>query len=83
EPAAGLDETESADLARLIRQLADERNIGVLLVEHDVDLVMSTCDRIVVIDFGNTIATGTPAEIRDSEAVRDAYLGHPTEWVST
>ena len=53
EPAAGLDENESAELARLIRRLADERNMGVLLVEHDVGLVMSTCDRIVVIDFGS------------------------------
>ncbi len=52
EPAAGLDETESAELARLIRRLADERNMAVLLVEHDVGLVMSTCDRVVVIDFG-------------------------------
>ena len=52
EPAAGLDENESAELARLIRRLADERNMGVLLVEHDVGLVMSTCDRVVVIDFG-------------------------------
>ena len=56
EPAAGLDENESAELARLIRRLADERNMGVLLVEHDVGLVMSTCDRIVVIDFGRVIA---------------------------
>ncbi len=76
EPAAGLDENESAELARLIRRLADERNMGVLLVEHDVPLVMSTCDRIVVIDFGSVIATGTPDEIRQSDAVRDAYLGH-------
>ena len=76
EPAAGLDENESAELARLIRRLADERNMGVLLVEHDVGLVMSTCDRIVVIDFGSVIATGTPEEIRGSDAVRDAYLGH-------
>ena len=76
EPAAGLDENESAELARLIRRLADERNMGVLLVEHDVPLVMSTCDRIVVIDFGSVIATGTPEEIRRSDAVRDAYLGH-------
>jgi len=44
---------------------------------------MSTCDRIVVIDFGSTIATGTPAEIRDSQAVRDAYLGHPAEMMSS
>jgi sulfate-transporting ATPase len=76
EPAAGLDENESADLARLIRRLADERNMGVLLVEHDVGLVMSTCDRVVVIDFGRVIASGPPAEIRNDPRVRDAYLGH-------
>jgi ABC-type branched-subunit amino acid transport system ATPase component len=76
EPAAGLDENESAELARLIRRLADERNMGVLLVEHDVGLVMSTCDRVVVIDFGGVIASGPPAQIRDDPAVRDAYLGY-------
>ena len=75
EPAAGLDENETAELSRLIRRLADERRMGVLLVEHDVGLVMSTCDRIVVIDFGAVIATGTPDEIRGDEAVRQAYLG--------
>ena len=79
EPAAGLDENETAELARLIRRLADERNMGVLLVEHDVGLVMSTCDRVVVIDFGGVIASGTPAEIRGDQAVRDAYLGHADE----
>ncbi len=79
EPAAGLDENESAELAGLIRRLADERNMGVLLVEHDVGLVMSTCDRVVVIDFGQVIATGTPEEIQGDQAVRDAYLGHPDE----
>jgi sulfate-transporting ATPase len=79
EPAAGLDEKESAELALLIRRLADERNMGVLLVEHDVSLVMSTCDRVVVIDFGAVIASGTPAEIRADPAVRDAYLGHADE----
>jgi ABC-type branched-subunit amino acid transport system ATPase component/ABC-type branched-subunit amino acid transport system permease subunit len=79
EPAAGLDENESADLARLIRRLADERNMAVLLVEHDVGLVMSTCDRIAVIDFGQVIASGTPTEIRRDDAVREAYLGHVDE----
>ena len=79
EPAAGLDENESAELARLIRRLADERNMAVLLVEHDVGLVMSTCDRVVVIDFGKVIGSGTPEEIRGDHAVRDAYLGHPDE----
>ena len=75
EPAAGLDENESADLARLIRRLADERKMGVLLVEHDVGLVMSTCDRIVVMEFGGVIASGTPDEIRQDPLVRAAYLG--------
>ena len=75
EPAAGLDETESRELASLIRRLADDRGMSVLLVEHDVGLVMSTCDRIIVLDFGRVIATGTPSEIRANPAVRDAYLG--------
>jgi ABC-type branched-subunit amino acid transport system ATPase component/ABC-type branched-subunit amino acid transport system permease subunit len=79
EPAAGLDETESRELASLIRRLADDRSMGVLLVEHDVGLVMSTCDRIIVLDFGRVIATGTPAEIRDNAAVKEAYLGTTEE----
>ncbi len=83
EPAAGLDENESAELAQLIRRLADERNMGVLLVEHDVAMVMSTCDRIVVIDFGSVIASGTPEEIRGSAVVRDAYLGHADDDADT
>jgi sulfate-transporting ATPase len=79
EPAAGLDENESRELAGLIRRLADDRKMGVLLVEHDVGLVMSTCDRIVVIEFGQVIASGTPAEIRDDDAVKAAYLGTADE----
>ena len=79
EPAAGLDEAESRELARLIRRLADEWKMGVLLVEHDVAMVMSTCDRIVVIDFGRVIASGTPGEVRGNQAVRAAYLGHDVE----
>jgi ABC-type branched-subunit amino acid transport system ATPase component/ABC-type branched-subunit amino acid transport system permease subunit len=75
EPAAGLDEAESSELARLIRRLADQRKMGVLLVEHDVGLVMSTCDRIVVLEFGRVIASGTPDEIREDARVRAAYLG--------
>jgi len=79
EPAAGLDEVESRELANLIRRLADERGMGVLLVEHDVGLVMSTCDRIVVIEFGRVIASGTPEEVRNNTAVVAAYLGEFVE----
>jgi ABC-type branched-subunit amino acid transport system ATPase component len=75
EPAAGLDETESMELAALIRRLADDHGMGVLLVEHDVPLVMSACDRIVCIDFGQVIADGSPEEIRADAAVVAAYLG--------
>ncbi len=75
EPASGLDDTESRELARLIRRLADEWGMGVLLVEHDVDMVLSTCDQVVVVDFGRVIASGTPSEVRADPAVLAAYLG--------
>lgn len=75
EPAAGLDERETVELARLIRRLAGEWGLGVLLVEHDMSLVMAACDRVTVLDFGAVIATGSPAEISRDDAVRRAYLG--------
>ena len=74
EPSSGLSEHESDDLAELLRGLAAD-GMGVLLVEHDVDLVMSVCARINVLDFGHILAVGTPAEIRSSAAVQQAYLG--------
>ncbi len=74
EPSSGLSESESDELGVLLRALAAD-GLGVLLVEHDVDLVMSVCDRIHVLDFGHILAVGTPAEIRSSEAVQQAYLG--------
>ena len=79
EPAAGLDEHESMEFAGLIRALADQRNMGVLLVEHDMNLVMSICDRLVVLEFGQVIASGTPEEIRNNAAVRAAYLGESVD----
>ena len=75
EPAAGLDDAETAELSTLIRQLADRRGIGVLLVEHDMNLVMGVCDRIVVLNFGAILGAGTPAGIRAHPEVIAAYLG--------
>ncbi len=75
EPAAGLGDLEADELATLIRQLAEEWGIGVLLVEHKVDLIMATCDRITVMDSGRLLASGTPSEIQSHPEVLDAYLG--------
>ena len=83
EPAAGLDETESAELGRLVRRLADEWGMGVLLIEHDVALVLETADRVVVLDFGHKIAEGVPDEIRSDAGVRKAYLGEEAEATET
>ncbi len=75
EPAAGLDAAETGELGRFVRVLADERGLGVLLVEHDVDLVAAVCDHVVVCDFGRVIGQGPPAEVLASDAVVTAYLG--------
>jgi sulfate-transporting ATPase len=75
EPAAGLDDNETSELGALVRRFADRYGMAVLLIEHDVDLVLRVCDRIVVLDFGRKIAEGTPAEIRNEPAVIAAYLG--------
>ncbi len=75
EPAAGLGAEETRELGRMVRRLADEWGLGVLLVEHDVPLVLEACDRVTVIAFGATICEGTPDVVRDDPAVIDAYLG--------
>ena len=79
EPAAGLDDHESAELATMVRRLADEWGIAVLLIEHDMNFVFGACDRITVLQSGRQIATGTTDEIRDDPAVIEAYLGDETE----
>jgi sulfate-transporting ATPase len=75
EPAAGLGDAETAELAQLVRRLADDWGMAILLVEHDMNFVMSVCDDIVVLDFGRQIASGTPEEIRRDRRVVSAYLG--------
>lgn len=74
EPAAGLDPAETAELAVLLRSLPS-RGVSVLLVDHDMALVLGSCDRIHVLDFGSIIASGTPEEIRANPTVVAAYLG--------
>jgi ABC-type branched-subunit amino acid transport system ATPase component/ABC-type branched-subunit amino acid transport system permease subunit len=75
EPAAGLDQVSTRELGLLIRRLAAQWGMGVLLIEHNVPLVLETCDRIVVLDFGRVIAEGPPETIRKNNAVIAAYLG--------
>jgi branched-chain amino acid transport system ATP-binding protein len=75
EPAAGLPESEAPQFADVIRAVRDDRDGGVLLIDHNMALVMAVCDRIHVLDQGRTLAAGTPGEIRANIDVAAAYLG--------
>lgn len=75
EPSSGLDGNETEAFGRILTSLVRDRGVGILIVEHDMALVMSTCDYLHVLDFGKPIFEGTPREVATSELVRAAYLG--------
>jgi branched-chain amino acid transport system ATP-binding protein len=81
EPAAGLNTGETMELMSKIHEIRDRFKVAILLIEHNMELVMGICERIVVLSFGKTIAQGTPEEIRNNPVVIEAYLGEPAETV--
>ena len=75
EPSSGIDHHETERFGETLLTLVAERGLGILIVEHDMDLVMRVCDHIYVLDFGKLLFEGTPDQVRRSEIVRHAYLG--------
>ncbi len=79
EPAAGLNDSETAELTNTIRRIRDEFGVTILLVEHDMSLVMNVCDTVCAISFGQMLGMGTTEEIQKNKAVQEAYLGAEEE----
>ena len=79
EPAAGLNNKEIEYLMDILRMAAKKRNVGILLIEHSMDMIMDICESIVVLSFGVVIAEGTPEQIANAPAVIEAYLGREEE----
>ena len=75
EPAAGMNPQETLELTDFIKEIKEKYNLSVFMIEHHMDLVMQISDRIYVLDFGKTIASGAPEEIQKNPRVIDAYLG--------
>ncbi len=75
EPAAGMNPQETADLTKLIHQIKEQYNLTIVLIEHDMSLVMTICERIYVLDYGKCIANGIPEVIKQDKRVIKAYLG--------
>lgn len=75
EPSAGLDRDETSNFGAVLEDVVADEEVGILLVEHDMDLALSVCTYVFVLDFGRPLFEGTPAEVRSSPDVRSAYLG--------